>query len=340
MHISIHTLLFALSAVIIWCLSGMLIDATDRVAKRYKRPGFAVAFLILGLLTSVSEFSVASNATLQGTPQVSAGNLLGASTVIFLFIIPLLAVLGNGIMTTKAILPGNMVLLLGVVLLPCLLALDGDVSRTEGVIIVLLYLTLVYRIQKKSAEKTAKETLRRTKRELLHSRHTTGTDLFKIIVGALLIFAAGNILVQESVYFAGFFWIPVYLGGVLLLSIGRNVPGLVIELRWIFGKPKDIAFGDYMGSAAANSLIFGFLPLANGTFILEQSEVAVTSVILAIGLLVFFVFSRTRNEVSRIEGNCLLVVYAIFIISQIGNAVRLSDQEPLQANTVLHASPL
>ena len=63
MQIASHALLFALSAAVIWFLSGILIDATDRVAKRYKKPGFAVAFLVLGLLTSIGEFSVATNAT-------------------------------------------------------------------------------------------------------------------------------------------------------------------------------------------------------------------------------------------------------------------------------------
>ncbi|MDD5470069.1 MAG: hypothetical protein PHO92_04715, partial [Candidatus Peribacteraceae bacterium] len=84
----LHLCLLFLAAAVIWLLSGMLINATDRVARRYKRPGFAVAFFVLGFLTSIGEMSVAFNSTMQGVPQVSAGNLIGGSIVMFFLIIP------------------------------------------------------------------------------------------------------------------------------------------------------------------------------------------------------------------------------------------------------------
>ena len=337
MQIASHALLFALSAAVIWFLSGILIDATDRVAKRYKKPGFAVAFLVLGLLTSIGEFSVATNATLNGVPQVSAGNLMGASTVIFLLILPLLAILGNGIYMTKAIRPKSVILVLFVVLLPTILAIDGDVTKPEGIIMLLLYGVLLYKIQKrKPAEEIAKEALRRTKRELLQTRHATAMDLLKILLGGVLIFIAGHILVQESVFFAQVLTIPVSFIGLLLLSIGTNIPELVIAIRCVMGRHKDIAFGDYMGSAAANTLIFGFLPLTNGDFNLEQSEIIVTFAVLSLGLTLFFFFARSKNDLSRTEGICLLLLYVLFLFSQVGNAFRLSEEKlPLEATTIL-----
>ena len=328
-----HALLFLLSAAVIWFLSGLLIDATDSVARRYRRPGFAVAFLVLGLLTSIGEFSVATNATFEDIPQVSAGNLIGASVVIFLLIIPLLATLGDGIAMTKAILPKNLLLLLGVVILPAVLAFDGEISKSEGVIMILLYIVLLYRIQKnRPVEEMVKEAILRTEEKLLHTRYATTTDIGKIAIGAILIFIAGNLLVEESVYFARFLSIPVSFVGLLLLSLGTNIPELVIAIRCIFGRHKDIAFGDYMGSAAGNTLIFGFLPLANGAFTLEQSEVAITFGIFVLGLILFFFFSRSKNDLSRREGICLLILYALFLLTQIGNAVRLHEQSSLQAD--------
>ncbi len=49
-----HILIFLLSSAVIWFLSGMLVDATERVASRFNKPGFAVAFFVLGFLTSIS----------------------------------------------------------------------------------------------------------------------------------------------------------------------------------------------------------------------------------------------------------------------------------------------
>ncbi len=321
-----HILLAFGAIATIWLLSGSLIDATDRVAKRYHKPGFAVAFFVLGILTSVSEMSVATNATLQHVPQVSAGNLLGASTVIFLLIIPLLAVLGNGIPMDRSLRPSNTMLLLFTVLFPSLCALDGKVSVIEGVLMFALYAVLVWRIRKHNPmEGVAQDALEQTHRELIGGRHATAVDTVKIAVSAVLIFVSGNILVGESVFFAQLLSVPVSFIGLILLSIGTNIPELVIAIRCVIGRHKDIAFGDYMGSAVFNTPIFGFLALANGDFILERSEAVVNSVVLGIGLLLFFVFARSKNMLSRAESIVLLTLYAVFLALQLGNAVRLSN---------------
>jgi cation:H+ antiporter len=328
-----HILLFALSAALMWFMSGLLIDATERVARRFNRPGFAVAFFVLGILTSISEISVAINATAEGVPQVSAGNLIGASLVIFLFIMPTLAVFGNGIPMTRAMTKTNIIILLCVVLLPALMTIDGRANFSDGVLLLLFYLMLIFRLQKKrKIEKTARDALRKTEKILLRRRHATISDIAKIVLGAVLIFIAGNILVNESIYFANMFSIPSSFIGLLLLSIGTNIPELVIALRCILGRHKDIAFGDYMGSAVANTLIFALLILANGAFAVEQSESLLSFPILTLGLTLFYFFSRTRGNLSRVEGLALLSLYAFFLFLQISNAIRLSGSElPLEA---------
>jgi hypothetical protein len=60
-------------------------------------------------------------------------------------------------------------------------------------------------------------------------------------------------------------------------------------------------------------------------FILERSEAVVNSVVLGIGLLLFFVFARSKNMLSRAESIVLLTLYAVFLALQLGNAVRLSN---------------
>ncbi len=334
-----HAIVFFLSASVIWLLSGILIDATDAVAKRYNKSGFAVAFFVLGFLTSIGEIAVAVNATIEGVPQVSAGNLLGASLVILLLIIPILAILGGGIPMTKTLLPSNVALLLFIVLLPSLLALDGNVTVTEGFVMLLLFASLLFRIQKKRpAEETAAEALQSTERELLHTKHATLFDGAKIAGGAILIFLAGGILVRESVYFSALLGIPYSFVGLLFLSIGTNVPEIVIAVRCVLGRHKDIAFGDYMGSAAANTLLFGLLPLTNGAFTIEISEMAVTFSVFAVGLSLFFLFSRTKEILSRREGVVLFSLYLLFMVMQIFNAVRLSDAR-LPEESLKRAAP-
>lgn len=322
----VHLLLFLFSGAVIWGLSGLLVSATDRVAQRYKRPGFAVAFFVLGLLTSISEFSVAANATIEGVPHISAGNLVGGSLVIFLLLMPILAVLGGGVAMSNALARDHLALLLLVVALPSALIIDGNVKRWEGVLMLMFYALLIYSVQKRRpVEEVIEQTISDVETELLHKRHFLTThkatliDLGKIIFAAVMIFVAGRLLVDESVYFAELFSIPPSLVGLLLLSIGTNAPELVIALRCIVGKHQEIAFGDYMGSAAANTLLMGFVSVTSGTFALERSEFVPAFFLLSLGLVLFFVFSRTKNDLSRREGWVLLGLYGCFLVIQITN---------------------
>ncbi|HAI98077.1 TPA: hypothetical protein DCL30_00850 [Candidatus Peribacteria bacterium] len=318
MTIFSHALIFALALGVIWILSGFIIGAVDRVADRYHKPGFAVAFFVLGILTSISEISVAVNALFEGVPPVSAGNLIGASIVIFCLIIPLLALLAGKIDLDHTITWGNLVVALCVIAAPTLVALDGDVLPEEGLLLVLLYIALIYYIHKKRPfDETVGNTMSDVRKELIQTRRATAVDFGYIIGGAFLIFLAGNILVDESIFFTNLLSVPASLAGLLVLAIGTNTPELIIAVRSALGRRPDIAFGDYLGSAAANSLIFGFLPLFNGPFLLDTGAFAISFLVLALGLSLFAIFARTKNELSRGEGVILLSLYVSFLSFQI-----------------------
>src|SRR5690606_7793907 len=123
MEIAVHSLLFFFSISILWFFAGQLIEAVEAVAKRFNRSGFTVAFFILGFLTSIGEISVMVNASIDGTPQISAGNVIGASLVILLFIVPMLAIIGRGMHMENTLTKKQFAVALFVALLPALFVL-------------------------------------------------------------------------------------------------------------------------------------------------------------------------------------------------------------------------
>jgi len=315
----LHAALFVLSILIIWTMSGILIEATESVAKRYNKPGFAVAFFVLGFLTSISEISVAINSTIKGAPQVSAGNLVGASIVIFLFIIPLLAILSGRIKLDHALRRSTLGFALLIVCVPGVLALDSTISTFDGFLMLCLYATLIYRIRKKEAvKKTVEKTINQVHAKLTKKkRGATALDGLYIVIGALLIFFGGKVLVEESLYFTSLLHVPPSVAGLLVLSLGTNVPEMIIALQSVMGKKNDIAFGDYVGSAVANVIIFAFLAIANGPFPIDAGEFRWSSAFMIPGFLLFFWFARSKNDISRKEGVWLIAFYVCFLVAQI-----------------------
>lgn len=317
----VHLLIFVVSVGIVWFFADVLIDAVSRISRRYCKSGFLTAFFVLGFLTSISEFSVAANSALAGVPGVSAGNLIGASFVILLLIVPLLAVAGKGLRLNEAVSKGTLAIILVAIVLPALLVLDGNVTRTEGLLALLAYGTVAYALYRKRAPIRSCEP---GEEGVLERVKLTVTDGVRIVFGGVVIFIAAHFLVEQAVYFAAALSIPNSLVGLVMLSLGTNVPEIVIALRSIFRGRADIAFGDYLGSAAMNTLIFGGLVITSGAFVVEASEFIMTAVLFAAGLILLFIFASSRLTISRKEACLLLLFYGAFLVLQIWNIVRFA----------------
>ena len=121
----------------------------------------------------------------------------------------------------------------------------------------------------------------------------------------------------ETEYLASFFKISPFLISLVFLSLGTNLPELSVGLKSLALGKKDVAFGDYIGSASANTLLFGVLTLINKGDIIVPNHFFERFVFLIIGLTLFYLFSRSKNDISRTEGGILLFVYLLFFLVEI-----------------------
>lgn len=311
--------IFLLSLSVLWFFAGLLLDSVGRLASRLCRSGFGTAFFVLGILTSISEISVAINAGMTGVPGVSAGNLAGASFVILLLIVPFLAVAGGGMSIKGLVSKETLAFTLLVILIPVLLLADGRVTMLEGGFAILAYLALAYSIRNRPEGDVSNVCI-----PAAGGRRELYLDIAKILVGAAAVFIASHFLVEESTAVATYLSVPASLLGLLLLSIGTNIPEIVIAIRAVLARNKDIAFGDYLGSAAANVPIFGALALFTGGFTVESSQFVGTALLMFMGFILFYFFARSRSELTRREGTILLLFYAGFVLMQVINLLRFA----------------
>jgi len=313
----VNVFVFLCSIAIVWYFAGVLIESVTHLARRFNKTGFTTAFFLLGFLTSIGEFSVAINATLEGVPGVSVGNLIGASFVVLLFIVPLLAVLAGRVELRNTLSKRNLILALATVALPALLVIDGSVTRIEGLFALLVYATMVFSIYRQKAERPdaiAEAKPFEKKRSLM-------ADIGRIVGGGVMIFFASRVLVDQAIFFSLLLGAPTSLVGLVLLSLGTNVPEFVVAIRSVLKNRSDVAFGDYIGSATVNTFIFALLALVSGRFLFDAGETAGTTVLLVIGLILFAIFARSESSLSRREGSILLLFYFVFLGLQIAALV-------------------
>lgn len=308
---TINTLLFVASFVMIWYGSGLIISAATKFSSKLRLSTFAFSFIFLGLLTSIPEFSVGLHAVADNDPEIFVGNLLGGIIVLFLFVIPLLAVFGNGISLKHELDKRTLLITLAIILLPSLTVLDKKVTTLEGGMLFIAYMTLLYVVERKNG------ILDKDNKRLLNAKAYSIGDIIKIISGIILVFVSSNIIVEKTVYFADVFNISAYYIGLLIIALGTNLPELSLAIRSVVSGNREVAMGDYLGSAAVNTVLFGvFTMLSNGEVITINSF-SMTFVFIATALLMFYIFFSTKQFISRINGIALLGIYVVFIVFEI-----------------------
>jgi len=306
-----HLIIYTLSFIGIWIGSGLAIGSVERLSKILRVSSFAVSFLVLGFFTSVSEFSVGVNSILENDPEIYVGNLIGASIVIFMLIIPLLAITGNNIKITTEFRGFNLPASLVVVALPVILAMDGRIGRTDSLIALSLFGFLVIAIQ------TKRGLLEKIKKINSRSGIKVGKELLRIVFGVATIFIASRFVVEQTMYFSNILQLSPFVISLLVIGIGTNIPELSFVVRSAFMRSNQVAFGDYVGSASFNTFLMGILTIFYGKPVLLTNSYVVSLLFLVVGLFAFYYFARTKNSISRLEGIILLFLYILFVVVEI-----------------------
>ncbi len=132
-----------------------------------------------------------------------------------------------------------------------------------------------------------------------------------------MIFVASRQLVETTEFFAQLLNAPPYIIGLIVLGIGTNTPEFTIAITSILHKRKEVAFGDYVGSAAANTMLFGVFSIFTDTVTIQNGNFFLTFVIFTVGMIFFYIFSRSGREITRQEGYMLLLIYVVFVVMEV-----------------------
>ncbi len=310
MNILLRVLIYVFMFFILWSGAGLIISAVEKASKMLKISTFALSFFVLGLLTSIPELAVGITSVVEGDPQIFVGNLLGGVVVMFLLIIPLLAVFGNGINLSHSMDSRSLLATMIVTIAPALLVADKRVGTFEAILMILLYISTLYMVQRKQ---NIVEKIESLQASLQNDGRVHIINLLKILGGLVLVFIGSEYIVKETLYFSGLLSISPFLISIVVLSLGTNLPELLLAVRGIKKHKKDVAFGDYIGSASANTLLFGGLVFMNGGKVVVENNFIQSLVFILIALICFYFFARSKNTISRKEGIILLVIYVCFL---------------------------
>lgn len=143
--------------------------------------------------------------------------------------------------------------------------------------------------------------------------------IFQLIIGLALLLGGANFLTDGAVKLAQRFKVSEMFIGLTIVAVGTSLPELMVSSIAGFQGNSDIAIGNIVGSNIFNILfILGLTALAVPIKLTKENIRLDIPLCIAASVLLFLVCSDTflggsTNQISRIEGIAMLLLYFVFI---------------------------
>ncbi len=139
-------------------------------------------------------------------------------------------------------------------------------------------------------------------------------SIILIIVGFVLLIKGADFLVDGASNIAKKLHIPEIVIGLTIVSIGTSMPELFVSITSAINGYSDIAIGNVIGSSIANLLlILGVSSIIMSVNFKRETRLIEIPICLFITI-AFFIICNYEQNVTRIEGIVLLVMFILFII--------------------------
>ena len=298
--------------------ADMALLGIKSITKKFHLQAFAISAIILAIATSLPEFFVGIASAVGKTSSLALGNLLGANVANLGLVVGLSGVIANGIDIKEKVVFKEMFLAGIAGFLPAILLIDGSLGRVDGAILLIVYIVYASSFFKIRFQELGKHhfnrgvfiKLVRNAEEVEHKAQKGAILLFGGIIGLLV---SSNFIVKFSSDLALLLGVPIFVIGLVLLSIGTTLPELVVSIESLKKRQSGVFFGNILGSLIVNStLILGVVCLISPIEGLVVKNYTLAFAMFFVAFLLFWLFTKTKLRLERWEAGVLLLVYLIF----------------------------
>jgi len=280
-----------------------IIFSMSDYAKKLGISDYLIGLVVISIGTATSEMVASVTGTLMGNSGIVFGTVLGSS-LCKLPIIGLGFIIAKKIKIKKHFSGKTPKLALIIAAMPMILVIDGVLSRTDGILLLLvfaLYLMTLWQGEGK---------LGKIKRDVSFRKIWQSALIFSFALAALLYSARW--LVFSSLQISEILNVPPLIVGLVVLGIGSSMPELAVQIKSIKKKHVDIAMGNVFGSIVANSvLVLGVVAIIRPVSI-DVMNLVLSSISLIAGL-VYLAYLMKKGEANWKHGIVLILFYVLVI---------------------------
>ena len=333
MNMILQILLIFLGLFLLAKGADFLVDGSSKIARRFKISELIIGLTIVSIGTSLPEFMISLTSAINGSSDISLGNVVGSNFANLFLIISLCATIKPLHMKKQSRFIDQPFVLICTLVLYFIVINDGVVTSFEGT--MLLLLALVYIIYNFFAAKYGKninqyqsendvedkkkdklvdkaKVVKALKDETtkFEKKFPIAYSIFSVIIGIILLKIGGDVTVENARLVALSMGLSEKIVGLTIVALGTSLPELITCIEAIRKNQSDLAIGNIAGSQIFNIvLVLGassaIRPIYNVYGYREDL------LILIVGNAIYAIapFVSERHRVGRFTGITFILVY-------------------------------
>ena len=293
--------------------ADLFVDGTSSIARKFNVPPMVIGLTIVAMGTSAPEAAVSITSSLAGQNDMSVANVVGSNFFNILVVLGVSAILAKLPVEKNTIRKDTPFLIL-VSLLLLLFGINMNVSRMEGIVLLVLFAYFLYYtvMSAKTASSESVAEAATTSELEVGEEMAMGKTILLSIVGIIGIVLGGDMVVNSATNIATSFGMSANLVGLTIVAIGTSLPEFVTSVIAVRKGETEIAIGNVIGSNIFNILLV--LGLAATISPINISMFALIDIVFmfAITILLYF-FMKKSNSLVKYQGIIFIVVYLAYM---------------------------
>lgn len=304
------------------------VDGCAGIARYFRIPSVIIGLTIVAFGTSAPEAAVSITSSLKGANAMAVSNVLGSNIFNLLIVIGVCAVI-KPVKVTRDIITRDYPISIIITIILLFLSTDlfthgikaGSLGLPNGLIMLVLffgYIILLINNTLKS-RKSSGENISDT--DITENTETKNISIPKciiyIIIGISGIAFGGDFVVDSASAIATAFNISETLIGLTIVALGTSLPELVTSIVAAKKGENDLALGNVVGSNIFNILmVLGMAATVcpiNLATISNPMYTIYDTVILLIVTAVVYIFVLIKNNINRLEGTIMILIYSSYL---------------------------
>ena len=302
-----------ISGILLLSIGGdMLTRYSVELSHKLSIPKIIIGMTIVSFATSAPELIVSLNATMMGYSDFALGNVLGSNIANLGLVLGIVMIIYPITIKRRFYYTDFPLLILSTAVFYLFIASNSEISRTEGIImLVLILLILFYLFYYQKPDTSSLDN------DLSLGRQKVSTSFFLLVISAAILWLGAETLIKSSISVANKFNVSERIISITMVAIGTSIPELAASVAASLKKHNDLAIGNLIGSNIFNLLVvIGITSIVNPITGIDFDIISkdMIWVVVFSFILLPLVYFHKRNKLNRMKGIILLAMYVAFII--------------------------